>query len=279
MKYLYLILSLILVKCNNIPKDDERGLATRPIDSLRKYCSLLEGKFKNDSTGFASGFFVRNKSQLYLVSNFHVFTGWNTIVYDPTRQAIPDVMHLVLLNKATKKVEFYPIELKNINDTAKHRMCWRTPDILFYPLPDSVETKYAIYPMNNLIDRYLEKKNTTPIGVVSTPYFKDFKKNFSYQLTLEGNINSDGDLVRENGVEFVDSFSYNYTPSDFNIPMGGSGSPVFFKYLEINDGMRIEKIAFGGITFARLKPLTPPRLMVERPSTLFLFKEFNDYPH
>lgn len=268
---LFLAMTLFFGSC----KQKEKNVPIKPVDyaSFYQYSVVIEDKIKKDAKegiGLGTGFFVREKGSLYLVSNYHVLTGWNTA--EKMRFDISDTLHLALLTKKTKKLYHYPIGIKKIKDTASHFYYWEKPDLFAYPLPDSVEKLYEIYPIESFIDKSFNSFEV-PYEVFSLPYF--FDKGFK-QIIISGKIYSQGNQVQLGFRTITDTSNYIFTPFPLEfVPMGGSGSPVFFRFIT-KDNLEVkEKIVFGGVIFGREKPNDSSKIMVVRPEGLFSLKEFS----
>ena len=83
---------------------DEYSLTAVP---LTQYC---DGK----AVGHATGFFYRKGDQLYLVSNWHVFSGRNTYTGQSSHGsgfAIPDAISLLVHRREYPKYEIHTLPL------------------------------------------------------------------------------------------------------------------------------------------------------------------------
>lgn len=196
------------------------------IDSLKNYSYLLILTKKTTSednynvVGIGTGFFVRSKKDLYLVSANHVFTG-----NDPIRGVRPDSTSsdlMIFYYETTDKEgkAFKNIYLDSIKAANPPKLAWISPDLLSYKidLPRTAKIK--------TIDKFIENEVTLKEG--DSLFFWGFT---STQATLDESIqyyigHPDPVLYEGKFEKAIDSLNFMAMPMT---NFGSSGSPVFVK--------------------------------------------------
>lgn len=131
--------------------------------SLSKYTYLVIQYAKDPiKSGNASGFFVRKGKRLYLVTCFHVFTGFDSWSgndkgpYDSIRVRYYD---------NEKRVQFFTI--KSPSDGFDFRNFKEDPDIHFYEVTGSFLRNAIIYSIEKFIDIARQKKSFNSRQIIS----------------------------------------------------------------------------------------------------------------
>lgn len=228
-------------------------------DSLRKYSyllavykdSLLAGETgsKWHLQGITTGFFVKEKGELYLVSSYHVFTQ-TSVVPGASQGMVLDVMRLRIFNP-TLGIGFLTIDLRKIKERGKTISLYTAPDVYAYKISDTNFLKMKINTLDDILKTDRDKKGANiqaiAFGFPNMP--KDEKIDFnSYKDSLyKGALaskNSYSAIVEFNG---IDSLNTILNPASFN---GASGSPVFYVYSKKEGNRKVEWIEFAGVMSA-----------------------------
>ena len=95
-----------------------------PIDtsSLDKYSYLIYGKTSSGGMVQATGFLVKVKKQLYLVTACHVVNGWYYESYEKDG-SYPDTLYLRAHTKTNDSLIFIPIDIKKIKNDKSDLGC------------------------------------------------------------------------------------------------------------------------------------------------------------
>lgn len=234
MKALYLFILLLIVGCDNVEDENDYPviLAQPGLDTLAKYSYKLSRISKSNVVGSATGFFIKQKAKLYLVSNYHVFTGRNTFSGAPDTSSFNQLWLPIMRHGGW---DIQKIDVTDIRKNSKPRLVFEQSDIYVYELKvdpayiNSVEAfSYSPFPNQQpdsiIIYGYSEARSKTPTLLLSTIY----KDSYFKPLTIH----------KQDSTSIVFETAFFTTPSSIN---GYSGSPVFFKYNYNNS------IVFAGI--------------------------------
>lgn len=243
MKKLLLICCLFFLSCHshtgkNVQYDSiERGaqkqkLVQSELDSIPNYSYYL-GLINHDMGGEATGFFVKRNGRLYLISNYHVFTGQNTVTKLKSNHF--DSLSFVY-QKLDGSAQATSISIKEISKNSKSHYFYEYPDIYCYDVTDKI-------PGNNVfsIEKYMidiPSKKIVPTDIISIGFGiskKDVMHPVWYHFKIYNAIYDTLNIIYEKN-RVVLKNSYLLTPQ---IETGMSGSPVFYIYSG--------KIVFGGI--------------------------------
>ncbi len=199
---------------------------TLDVDSLKNYSYLLiltkktASKDNYNVVGIGTGFFVRNKKDLYLVSADHVFTGNDPIKGVHIDSTSPDLMVFYYEITGKNNKSFKNIYLDSIKSVNPPKFVWESPDLLPYKidLPNNAKIK--------TIDRFIDNKLTLRQG--DSLFFWGFP---SIQPTLDSSIRYyifHPNPIMYKGVflKNIDSLNFMATPTT---NFGASGSPVFVR--------------------------------------------------
>jgi hypothetical protein len=196
------------------------------IDSLKKYSYLLilTQKSKIDSiynvVGLATGFFIKNKRSLYLVSANHVFTGNDPFTVTRTDSTSPDMMAFHYDVKGLKQKGHKEIYLDSLKAKNPPKSIKEWPDILEYSIElpqnaqiNSIESflmdTVSLERGDSIFSWGYPAQQTDPVEAI-----KFYIKN-PYPLLYRGIF-----------IRSTDSLNYMAKPG---INYGASGAPMFVK--------------------------------------------------
>jgi len=237
MKYFLLWVSIIVLFTNC--KSNNNSPNETP-DSLSKYSYPLI--LFGDSTGHATGFFIKNKKRIFLVSNYHVFTGQNTIKKIKTTSNYKTLNFSYTIKKNLKKL--CTINLVDIAYNSNSYYFYEHPDIYCYDVTDKLKDGFV-----NSIEKFmtpLRSKNEASIDMFAIGYtFKNetfieeivhFKPIYTIYDTIQMSSGPPDNKI----VTLKNSYYLG------NQSIGGmSGAPVFYQY---SNG-----IMFGGVISSHFK--------------------------
>lgn len=203
-----------------------KGICQGKEEDFQKYSYLLvlTKKAKSlDTTqynviGIATGFFIRKKDKLYLVSANHVFTG-NDPVRVKRQDKTADLMVLYYNEYGKEKKSFKNIYLNSIKLSNPPKSLSQYPDILPYQidLPKTAKI-YSIekFLTNDKIN-ISSKKPLFFWGYPGDP--KNLLQSLNYYLTTSQPKKYTGFYKTQDSINYI-----SYPTSGF----GNSGAPVFY---------------------------------------------------
>lgn len=194
------------------------------IDRLSATSCKLEMMCNNKPLAYATGFFWSNEGgRLFLVSNWHVFSGRSTYTGQPMHEScsVPETVHfrsLVLHDGRIQPIEgIFPLE-----DNERHAIWFQHPkfgqdrDIADLELPES-ELSINIFAISNA-----DAMASLRVSVASDVFIVGFPRGISKQLHLP--IWKRGSIASEMNLPFDDLPVFLV---DTATREGMSGSPVF----------------------------------------------------
>lgn len=237
-------------------------------DSLVRYSYFLQGY--NDSTGSitqGTGFFLNNAGQNEFITAKHVLTGCR---FNGSKNAnVPDEMLVYFNEDSALNFNFYPLRTKEIKDTSGCLQYYLSPDVISYPLKDTV------YKNVSSIDDFLPSRVPNKKGKIIFFGFPSYNNIDSGLYSVKPAVKSE--IIKyklfesftfneENGARIIDSINYTIKPADTLIVSrlkGFSGSPVF---IEDNENA---KWSFLGVIIAiddknNLLSIVKPRYFLEK---------------
>jgi len=194
----------------------------RPKPDFKKYILPLGVIYNNGQTvSQATGFVIKKNKKIFLVTNYHVISGFNTV--DTGRIFTPERLEIIFTDKK-QKPEVKSIDLTKIIKPFRHYYFFEKPDIFCLDITHLISDDIQYTPIEDFIQNIpneaIKPDSVFTIGIQD-----------GNQVVLEYFIN--------NNVSFKPkSFSYNgrnivlknsYFLSN-SIAPGMSGSPVFFQY-------------------------------------------------
>jgi hypothetical protein len=222
---------------------------------LPNYIYLLKLFKGGKKEGKATGFFLREKGHLFLVSSYHVFTNQNT-AYKIKESVIDDSIQLVY-SKSLFLKDTLNINIITISKESKSYFFYEYPDIYVYDVTSRIPLREYILSVESFI--YPSFKAQPSKDIVS----------YGYGDVLNDNIY---ELHFDTSAAPFDSIAFMYADSSNYVVMrnsyflkgdayeGMSGAPVFFKYGP-NDS-----IVFGGVISTTLP--TVDQTVIVKPSEL-----------
>lgn len=239
-----LLLGLILISFSSCDSQLSKNIGkSQNEDSLYKYSYLLpltkKGLSANNYNiiGLGTGFFLRDKKDIYLVSANHVFTGNDPIRAVRVDSTSPDLMFFYYWVKGSSEKRFINIYLDSIKSANPPKLITKSPDILAYKMNLPVDADI------NSIEGFINNKITLKEN--DSLFFWGFP---SQQPTIDSSIrfylrNPNPVKYKGSFIQIIDSLNYMATPT---VNFGASGSPVFVK--RNLDG--IDKLYFIGVLSA-----------------------------
>lgn len=255
---LYLISTLSLIGCNNSPHDNNgdsfiiqptgSGVSVNKSyeDTLAKYSYGLavEKKDSPNTGGMATGFFIRNKKRIYLVSNYHVFTAQNTATKQSSGNKFDSISFFY--QTINKIVRMYSINVEKIIQKSVPIYYYEHPDLYVYDLTGKLPSDAVIYSIENFID----------------PNFKGGDAEEIFSIGFAGINSGIPTLLKFNATQFpYDTVTVFFKDLNKQVTMtnsyllnnpsveGMSGSPVFYNF-SVNG---THKIIFGGVISTHTK--------------------------
>jgi hypothetical protein len=230
-------------------------------DSLYKYSYLIYG-YVPKTTGFqytkeyhnGTGFFIKNQKKTYLVTNFHVLAGWNTIL-NLEEKSYPEVMSVRVDRKDTAAFDLIPIKRLSFTNKDLLQGVSSVPDIYFY------EIKIPKYDTVYTLEKLIEQRDTVsnyPDSVVVFGYpTSAHNKSETYLMNsgvskakLTFNSTLEGKSLWEGSEKDTINYALDYNQLDL-IGSGSSGSPVYFINKIKKKGEIIREIKFGGVVWGQ----------------------------
>jgi hypothetical protein len=207
---------------NQLPKIHRLSHATTYLET---YVVRQDGQHEYRS--FATGFFVRKHSKLYLTSNWHVFTGLdpaNTTESHP--KGPPHYIKATVRNKDGKHLSILSIPLYSNTWSPLWLEHAEGPvvDLAILELPNEVEERFQISAISLLVDQHtINSAISRDVYILGYPFDGDhFAKSFGnahgHELPIwkRGSIASEPEMSLGGRVVLIDSLSRP----------GMSGSPV-----------------------------------------------------
>ena len=192
------------------------------IDSLSVISLYLQLSVNGNDLGQATGFVVQKNNKNYLITNWHVLSGLDTVTGKPLSSTggFPDnikIAHHVknklgmwkLINEPLKQNN-NPLWLEHPASNDKNRV-----DIVALPL-SNMDEDIAFYPMDlQLANTDMVAQPAMPVSVIGFPL--GFTSAGAFPIWKTGHIASDPDLNYQNKPAFL---------IDATTRSGMSGSPV-----------------------------------------------------
>ena len=230
----YLIIGLFLISCRST-----KQISSTTYDlEKHSYLLILTKKNQNNPSSYevigdGTGFFVREKGKLFLISANHVFTG-----NDPIRvskgKITPDLMTFYYQIKGQENLAFQNIYLDSIQKSSPPMYYRKYADILAYPI--NLQKGAQV----NTIEAFFNDQCIPQRG--DSVFFWGFPSDkANINQSLKNYIIDKKPAMKYSGI-FLDSDSIHFisTPT---VGYGASGAPVFIK--QINN--KSEKIFFLGV--------------------------------
>jgi hypothetical protein len=222
---------------------------TKPIDLLYYTSPLILTSKNNIKAGSANGFFIRKNGSLFLITNYHVFAGKNTMDKKDNDQQF-DTLKFAY-SETNGNLRFGSIILKDINAKSKNYYFFEHPDIYVYKLSNEF--------YNNQDIRSIEK--------FMNPIHKgtDYPNNIWCYSTVNGALKIMNFQLYNTA---FDNFKMQYGPQRLDIELknsyfltpqgeqGMSGTPVFYEYYNTKE------FVFGGVVSSQI-PLLNVELIVK----------------
>jgi hypothetical protein len=174
----------------------------------------------------ATGFFVKTKGQILLVTNWHVVTGLNPAeTSQMTGNFVPEILKVTVVSKENTLTELsfplYDNELKPLWDEHPER---NAVDLVVLPIPNEVEKHFYVFDILSKLDSSQIKQTVgTDAFILGYPFSKEhlsdaFGDNSHYYLPVwkRGSIATEPNLKIADRLILIDSMSRP----------GMSGSPV-----------------------------------------------------
>ncbi|HMH32244.1 MAG TPA: hypothetical protein VK543_04395 [Puia sp.] len=221
------------------------------IDSLRKYCYYLVAPTYPGSKTVeqGTGFFVRIKKKIFLVTACHVLIGWDPILYNQ-KISYPDTFYVKLYRDHDRYMDFKPLNVLPLKTHIIKFHCYDRGDLYFYEI--KIESKYDLHSLEKMV--LPNSPSIVPDEVIiygypsndTTPDWEQYirKPSVKSSVTFFGDFNNTIKWVNPGQDQTKHTDLINYTISYDNIGQFGkgySGAPGFFRHGN--------KITFGGICF------------------------------
>jgi hypothetical protein len=154
-------------------------------DSLKKYSYYISGfvmKPNRVSIVTGTGFFIRNREVLFLVTAKHVLSGCNDSLLKDKDS--PDTMIIWLKNDNMVSFKFIPINVSVIKDTSSCLPFFKSPDIIVLQVSDTNLIKNA-----HSVEKYIYPPfmKTNGIQIFGFPFTENMKLG-SYRYTPSSNL-------------------------------------------------------------------------------------------
>ncbi len=234
-----LILSLLLI----LPS----FAFSQKADSLSQYSYLVISIKNKKPAKIQTGFLLKVKSKLFLVSSYHTFSSWDA--YTNQRiYPICDTLEIRFKNKATGKNEFILFDIAKIEKSSKYRPYYEKGDFYMFELKNLYQ--FSKFEMNIInydptITNY-KKLNPSKIIAFGFPNERLNIKNESDLFKIDP-IGINGEIIGQiwqkwsfNDSKEIDSINYRSSIRGYG---GYSGSPVFWKVIVKGK----ESFKFGGV--------------------------------
>ena len=203
-----------------------------PADSLIKYSYFLQGYIDSTtSITQGTGFFINNNGENLLVTAKHVLSGCR---FNGSKdRSLPDEMVLYYNEYDHLKFRSFPLNIKEIKDTAVCLQYYLSPDVIAYPVKDTSGNE--INSINPFLSSYLPY-HKGKIVVFGYPSYNNMDSGQYFvrpALKLEMlnyKLYDNYNYTDHDGSSITDTLNYTIKPADTLIPShlkGYSGSPVF----------------------------------------------------
>ncbi len=249
----YILIIFILISSFNMAFGQESidSLKKYGYDSLRKYSYLISGITKDKSANIGTGFFIKQDTNVYLISAAHVLTGWNAIKKEWNKD-YPDTFFIKLTDRITGDDVLCLINVIAYKKKLVPFSIWDKPDIFIYKIKNP--SLYVINSIENFIvdtiANYINEINKVfGYGFASYTHFTDFRSLLNLTPTvidastvMKYTVIPD---IRENNLP--DSMHFIIEPIfpwKNNFGKGASGAPIFI-YSE-----KLKRFIFGGVVIA-----------------------------
>lgn len=202
------------------------------INKLSLVTAYIETFAFNRDTGnlvkrsHATGFFVKTKDVILLVTNWHVVTGLNPSNPSETLgQIIPEVLKITVISKEKMVVELsMPLYTKDMAPLWFEHPDRNNVDLIALTLPKQLEVYFDFFDISSKMDNtHIEQAVGKDVFILGYPFSKDellscFGDNTHYYLPVwkRGSIATEPNLKIGDRILLVDSMSRP----------GMSGSPV-----------------------------------------------------
>ena len=208
-----------------------------PSDSLGKYSYIMILFYKGKPYTNGTGFFIKKRNRLFLVSCYHGFAGQNTslkIPNSPQADSLQFIYETQSLNTAK-----YNIDLREIKAHSKSYYFFEYPDIYVYELTGKLRPDALINSIENFITE-IPKKEIMPIDIFAMGFGDTDKRNETeIKFKLKNTVYDDEKILYgPNKIKVIVKNSYFLEPKCVG---GMSGSPVFYEYSNSNN------FIFGGV--------------------------------
>lgn len=270
---LFIISVLLIISCNNTGKTHNNDIDSSLIksliptlfdfDSLKKYSYLVYADVNTHIKPNGTGFFIRDKGNLYFVSAAHVFEATGGNVLHPTEiKNYPDTMQIIVYRKGNTLGK-YKLAIGNIKNRLHSSLPFNNPDVYAFKINEK-DIPTHIYSIEKFIDTTYDNHKIAKAVTCGYVAQKTIER-----MLLKPPACTEEDLAAyywkpmrlgglANGVEY-DSVNY---PIKLTVETEGySGSPVYLIYEN--------RLIFGGL--AVLANPQDKWLMVLRPE--YVLKE------
>jgi hypothetical protein len=220
-------------------------------DSLKKYSYLISGIVNDHSAIIGTGFFIKKRKSVYLVSAAHVLTGWNALERKWNKD-YPDTFFVKLIDKKTGDDILCSIDVSAYKKKLKPFSIWDKPDIFIYKIKKP--SSYIINSIENLIvdtiANYINEVNKVfGYGFASYTRFTDFHSLLNLTPTVidASTVMKYDSIPKSRKNNLPDSMHFIIAPTfpwKNNFGNGASGAPIFI-YSE-----KLERFIFGGVVIA-----------------------------
>ena len=246
------VISFMFFNCSSIDLNNtpiKYSNIAQQIDSLSKYSYKLDVLLANVHVGSGTGFFVRYKKKLLLISNYHVFTGQNTM----TKSQYKLKFNIISFKFKTKDNKSFThlINVSSIIEKSKSYFFYEYPDLYIYDLTKLIPKNAEI----NSVEKFIKPSFNlgTPYEIVSIGFTPNKDKIADlFQLNMQSSLKRfDTTFMLYGPQRTVVKMTNSYIL--LNMSKGGlSGAPVFAKYKTVKN----DSIVFAGVissTFPELK--------------------------
>jgi len=233
------------------------GIAqSKPADTsqLAGYSYLIMGRTRSGCTVQATGFLVRSKNKIYVVTACHVINGWYYESFEKD-DSYPDTLYLRVYNKLSGKAAFIPMDIRMLK---RQKSDPDSPDVYFYPIviPDS----YQINALETLINK---TGQTTPLPNEILVYGFCLNED-SDSIDFEKlKVSKAHPWLHDKDDYTCDPFVYHVGYTGNELGPGDSGSPVYFIYKDqaANLSLQFGGLLIGGAPTQHLASIIRPEII------------------
>jgi len=236
---------------------------------MKKYSyHIVAIEWQNYKVINGSGFFVKKGNRLFFVTSSHCLTGWN-VFNGVASDEYPDVIEIILFNRATNKLDVFPINAIPFKNANKGNRIHNSNDLTVIEVDPALQTTHIIYGIEDYLYPTVNYHNSE---IFLAGYDNNYPAGISLISILEANC-KDGVLLFANN-SLANNDLYEAQTIRGEVVRGASGAPAF---VYDNNTMKFCGVCIGGDNIPGKFPLlimVKPEVVLEMIDELLKSKSY-----